>query len=154
MKNEDDWLHLIELIPTFVVKPYNKVIHLSWLIILLIPLLRNVWLITLLLLILDLKRVRAQTAQEDLEQLSRALDVLTSSWSFQEPLRVTYGLTILYVNYSCCNRRKSEAPAEDTPCIRTVGILRDLNNVPSRYCTFEFLVLWNDWLTLSSITLI
>jgi hypothetical protein len=36
---------------------------------------------------------------------------------------------------------KSEAPAEDTPCSRTVSILRDLNNVPSRYCTFEFLIL-------------
>jgi hypothetical protein len=49
---------------------------------------------------------------------------------------------------------KSEASAEDTPCSRTVSILRDLNNVPSRYCTFEFLILWNDWLTLSPITLI
>ena len=33
---------------------------------------------------------------------------------------------------------KSEAPAEDTPCGRTVSILSDLNNVSSKYCTFEF----------------
>ena len=78
--------------------------------------------------------MRAQTAQEDLEQLSMVLDVLTGSWSFLESLHV-------WLNYLCRNRRESEAPAEDTPCKRTVGISRDLNNVVSRYCTFEFLIL-------------
>ena len=103
--------------------------------------------------------MRAQTAQEDLEQLGMVLEVPTGSWSFKESyLHVTYGgsnrqLVIQGVLPTCyiwlnhmltlhvITAGKSEASAEDSPCSRTVSVLRDLNNVPSRYCTFEFLIL-------------
>jgi hypothetical protein len=85
--------------------------------------------------------VRAQTAQEDLEQLGMVLDVLTGSWSFKESLPTCYIWLKHMLTLHVVTTSKSEAPAEDTPCSRTVSILRDLNNVPSRYCSFEFLIL-------------
>ena len=83
----------------------------------------------------------AQTAQEDLEQLGMVLDILSGSWSFKESLPtcniwLNHMLTLHVVTAG-----RSEASAEDTPCSRTVGVLRDLNFVPSRYCTFEFPIL-------------
>ena len=85
--------------------------------------------------------MRAQTAQEDLEQLGMDLDVLTGSWSFKKSLPTCYIWLNHMLTLHVVTAGYSEAPAEDTPCSRTVSILRDLNSVPSRYCTFEFLIL-------------
>ncbi len=77
--------------------------------------------------------MRAQTAQEDLEQLDMVLDVLTGSWSFKESLPTCYIWLNHMLTLHVVSAGRSEAPAEDTPCSRTVSVLRDLNFVPTGY---------------------
>ena len=71
-----------------------------------------------------------------LKVLSISIKIRTSTLGISRTTYMSH-MAYLYVNDTCRNRQVSSASAQDTKYGNGSGISRDLNNAPSRYCTFQ-----------------